>query len=380
MNKKNSIFFDTSLIYFIVVLCLIGTRIFSYYANVNNVISVILNLIIQIGIMLFLPFILYKTIRKKTSKQALKEFNVKKISFKAVLITILIGIIIYFLNIAVASFFNIFIYSTGYDPSFGMSSASETYSVWAFLLDVFLSAILPGICEEFCHRGLLLNGYKQLNIKKTIILVGFLFGLVHLNIQQFFYASIIGMFLTFLVYVTGSIIPSMIVHFMNNFIGLYLSFAEYNNLPFGNFSSNLENVLQSGDPFYVFMVIIFVVVFLLGLLAFLVYKLMKNTRVKQFELLAKKAIDKKQREELFKEFNLDPSDGDQYDNIPEVVIADSISPNGKRGMIVDINVSNNLLEGDYFIAKPTLRDKIFLYGTIFMGIAITFSTLIWGIL
>lgn len=384
MDKKHSLFFDTSLIYFVVIILFVGLRIFTNLVPINDGVSVLLNFLIQIGFMFLVPLVMYKVLRKKKTKEVFKEFNIKKINFKAILITILIGFIVYFLNLAIASFFNIFIYGTGYDPSFGMSSASTSYPTINFIRDIIITAILPGICEEFCHRGLLVNGYKQLDMKKTIILVGFLFGLMHLNIEQFFYASVIGMFLTFLVYVTGSIIPSMIVHFMNNFMGLYLTFASFHNLPLGKFSEKLGNALVNSDAILAFIAIIFVVILFLGLLAFLVYVLMKNTRVKQFEKLAQKAIEKKQREELFNDFNLDANEIDKAEGktedekMPEVVFQNK--PNGLRGVIVDINFTNNMLEGEYFIKKPSLKDKIFLYGTIFIGVVITISTLIWGLL
>lgn len=384
MDKKHSLFFDTSLIYFVVIILFVGLRIFTNLVPINDGVSVLLNFLIQIGFMFLVPLVMYKVLRKKKTKEVFKEFNIKKINFKAILITILIGFIVYFLNLAIAAFFNIFIYGTGYDPSFGMSSASTSYPTINFIRDIIITAILPGICEEFCHRGLLVNGYKQLDMKKTIILVGFLFGLMHLNIEQFFYASVIGMFLTFLVYVTGSIIPSMIVHFMNNFMGLYLTFASFHNLPLGKFSEKLGNALVNSDAILAFIAIIFVVILFLGLLAFLVYVLMKNTRVKQFEKLAQKAIEKKQREELFNDFNLDANEIDKAEGktedekMPEVVFQNK--PNGLRGVIVDINFTNNMLEGEYFIKKPSLKDKIFLYGTIFIGVVITISTLIWGLL
>ncbi|MBE7075168.1 MAG: CPBP family intramembrane metalloprotease [Clostridiales bacterium] len=387
MEKKRSIFFDTSLIYFLVIVCFIGIRIFSNLVSISEPVSAVLNVIIQVGLMLALPFFMYKFLRKKKTSEVFKEFNVKPINTKAILLSVLIGILVYFLTLAVASFFNIIIYGVGYDPSFGMAStSSDSYPLVQFLLDIVVTAILPGICEEFCHRGLLVNGYKQLNIKKTILLVGILFGLMHLNIEQFFYASVIGMFLTFLVYVSGSIIPAMIIHFMNNFLGLYFTFASYNNLPFGDFATNLANALQTSNAFLAFMAIIFVVIIFLALLAFLVFMLMKQTRVKQFELLAKKAIAKKERERLFAQFNLDANkidaeNGEKPDeNMPEVVFKEDISRAGSRGVIVDVNFKNSILEGEYFIKKPSLKDKMFLYGALFLGIFVTLSTLIWGII
>lgn len=387
MKKQRSLFFDTSLIYFIVILFFVAIRIFSSLVSVSSLVGEILNVVIQVVVMTLIPFFLYKFMRKKKAKEVLQDFNLKPIGGKAVIYALLIGLIVYFLNLAVASFFNIFIYSTGYDPSFGMSSASGgTYTLLQFLGDVLVTAILPGICEEFCHRGLLVNGYKQLDMKKTILLVGFLFGLMHLNIEQFFYASVIGIFLTFLVYVTGSIIPSMIIHFMNNFMGLYLTFAGANKLPFGNFSKNLMLWLANGNIIVVFMGIIFVIVIMLALLAFLIFKLMKSTRVKEFEKLAKKAIAQKEREELFNGFNLDVNKLDeesgvkQDDNMSQVIINEAPRVNGRKSFVIDINFTKNMLHGDYIIKKPSLMDKVFLYGTIFLGVFITISTLIWGIL
>ena len=387
MKKQRSLFFDTSLIYFVVILCFVGIRILSSLVQVSSLVGEILNVVIQVVVMLALPFFMYKVIRKKKAKEVLKDFNVKPIGAKAVLSAFLIGIIVYFLNLAVASFFNIFIYATGYDPSFGMSSATgNSYPLIKFLGDILVTAILPGICEEFCHRGLLVNGYKQLDLKKTVLLVGFLFGLMHLNIEQFFYATVIGAFLTFLVYVTGSIIPSMIIHFMNNFMGLYLTFAGVHKLPLGNFSNNLISWLSNGNVLLVFLGIIFVIVIMLAVLALLIFGLMKATRVKDFEKLARKAIAQKEREELFNEFNLDVNKVDaeagvtKDENMSQVVINEAPRVNGKKNFVIDINFSKNMLHGEYFIKKPSLMDKAFLYGTIFLGAFITVSTLIWGII
>lgn len=385
MKNKRSLFFDTSLIYFIVIACFVGLRIFSNLVRVGILGSNLFSVIIQVGFMFLIPFLMYKTMYKKTSIQVLNDFHVKKINVKAIFIAILIGVIIYFLNLAVASFFNIFIVASGYDPSFGMASAgAESYTLIAFLGDLILTALLPGVCEEFCHRGLLVNGYKQMGAKKTILLVGLLFGLMHLNIEQFFYASIIGMFLTFLVYVTDSIIPSMIVHFLNNAIGLYLAFAEKNNLLFGNLGKNIEDALL-GNPIGVFFGIILFIVLMLGLLAFLVMMLLRQTRVKDFQKLAQKAIENKQREDLLESFDLDVESLNAEQGItenegePKVTIGQRIMPDGRPNFMLDISFDENNLMSKV-VKKSSLKDKAFLFGTLFIGIVITISTLIWGIL
>lgn len=98
---------------------------------------------------------------------------------------------------------------------------------WAtFLIQLNTVAILPAICEEFLHRGVLLNGLKEIGIKKAILISSLMFGLLHFNINQFFYATILGMLMALVSVVSKSIYPAMIIHFTNNAISVYLSSAE----------------------------------------------------------------------------------------------------------------------------------------------------------
>ena len=90
---------------------------------------------------------------------------------------------------------------------------------------------------------------------------------------------------------------------------------------------------------------------------------------------------------ILESFNLDANEIDREngvevdDNIPEVIFADDIIPNARKNIIVNIDFKNShILEGDYIIQKPSLKDKAFLIGTIVLGAVITFFTLIWGIL
>lgn len=377
--KNRSLFFDTSLIYFIVIACFVGVRIFSSYATYDSIVSNSISVVIQVGLMFFLPFMLYKMFRNKDTKQVLKDFNVRPINLKSILLTILIGIIIYFLNFAVAAFFNIFTSSIGYDPSFGMASDTTSgYTTAAFISDIFLTAVLPGICEEICHRGLLVNGFKQLSPVKTVILVGLLFGLMHLNVQQFFYASVIGMFLTALVYLTGSIIPSMIVHFLNNFIGLYLTFAESNNLPFGGFSNSLITFIETTNPILCILTIFIIVATLVVLLFMLVKVLTKQTRMNQLKGIAKEVIKEQERKDFIESFGKTEGVLGDYSKEKQQIL-NSMKPKRKTIMI-NFDFNKNLLYGDNSTYAPSFKDKIFLYASLFAGIAITIATMLWGMI
>ena len=85
-------------------------------------------------------------------------------------------------------------------------------------------ALLPAVIEEYIFRGLILGTYKKRNPFAGIILSSFLFGILHLNFNQLSYAFLLGTILGFLTYATGSIIPSIIMHFTINANSVVMSF------------------------------------------------------------------------------------------------------------------------------------------------------------
>ena len=83
-------------------------------------------------------------------------------------------------------------------------------------LNLIIIALLPAVVEEFIFRGLILNGYKKRNPLMAILLSSFLFGLMHMNLNQFSYAFVIGIIFALLAYATGSLLPSILGHFIIN--------------------------------------------------------------------------------------------------------------------------------------------------------------------
>jgi membrane protease YdiL (CAAX protease family) len=84
------------------------------------------------------------------------------------------------------------------------------------LVTVGVVALTPAICEEITMRGILLSGYKNIDIKKAALLNGLFFGMLHLNLQQFLYAFALGVLFAYIVHITNSIIPTMVAHFTIN--------------------------------------------------------------------------------------------------------------------------------------------------------------------
>ena len=54
-----------------------------------------------------------------------------------------------------------------------------------FIVMFLMVALLPAICEEFVYRGVFFRGYEKIGVVPGAILSGFLFGVLHGNLNQF---------------------------------------------------------------------------------------------------------------------------------------------------------------------------------------------------
>ncbi len=90
--------------------------------------------------------------------------------------------------------------------------------------------VLPAITEEIFFRGVIFNSLGNFNKILRYVLVGLTFALYHCSIVQLIYQFIYGVCLAALTDIAGSVIPSIIAHFINNFVIITLAYfkAEIN--------------------------------------------------------------------------------------------------------------------------------------------------------
>ena len=77
-------------------------------------------------------------------------------------------------------------------------------------------AVLPAIFEELIFRGLLLKGMKTFGTVGAVLLNGALFALYHQNPAQTMYQFCCGCAFAFVAIRAGSILPTVVSHFINN--------------------------------------------------------------------------------------------------------------------------------------------------------------------
>lgn len=86
---------------------------------------------------------------------------------------------------------------------------------------VAVFALLPGLCEELAFRGFILSGFSR-NGRTGVAVVfsALLFGVMHMIPQQVFNAFLLGLVLGLLALRSGSLLPGVLFHFVNNALGV----------------------------------------------------------------------------------------------------------------------------------------------------------------
>ena len=78
-------------------------------------------------------------------------------------------------------------------------------------------ALTPAVCEELLFRGYLQRQVeRRAGAVASIVVVGVLFGLYHLRLSQVVPLSMLGIYMGFVVWATGSLWSGVLVHLLNN--------------------------------------------------------------------------------------------------------------------------------------------------------------------
>lgn len=103
------------------------------------------------------------------------------------------------------------LFSTNY-----LNESTQTLTTYPFFAQIIILAVIPPLVEETVFRGLFFGTYRKSGFFKAAVTSGLIFGCFHLNINQFAYAFVIGIFFAYLLEATGSIWSSVIAHFAIN--------------------------------------------------------------------------------------------------------------------------------------------------------------------
>lgn len=148
-----------------------------------------------------------------TRTNPIKAFRSRRLG----IIDVLLAVLLMFLMLPMVYFINYVSMFFTENTTAATIGAMVDNPYWMNLL---MLAVTPAIIEELVCRGVLFHAYKKKNLLAAVLTTAFIFGLLHMNLNQMLYAAVIGIVFAIAVEVTGSIYTSMIMHFIMNSISV----------------------------------------------------------------------------------------------------------------------------------------------------------------
>ena len=365
--KKEKAFNSATFVYFLILVFFVALRLISSFGLLKvfgEFGDYFFTIIVQIVLLFGGAMLLCPKLKKQKFADAAREYCIKKPSWPVIGLSVVLGIVVFILNIFVSSAFNGLIGLFGFERSGG--EVISSYSFSTLILDVIFTALLPAICEEVAHRGMLYRSMRPYGVGKAILISSLLFGLLHLNIEQFFYATIIGVVLAFITERTNSIIPAMIIHFMNNFLSTYRIFSAVNGLPFGKVSLLISSLISSN--IFVGMIITLSIVSICLVIGYFTLVALIRKRAMEEVIALKKEMEKLMVRESYL-YDLETAKS-------EVT--------GEENNYQMTALKQFLAEKEEQLSPQNGHSKkyglVFLYASIALGAVLTICTFVWGIL
>ena len=186
-----------------------------WYANGGPTISILANNILSEGVVLIpaLAAVFYSGERLSVM------IPFKRIKIVSVFLVIIYVVMLFPLVTFVNALSMIFVENT-------VSAISEdvlAMPMWIMILSI---GILGPLVEEIVFRGVLLQAYQRTGrIVGSILLSSVLFGMMHMNFNQFAYGAVMGIMLALLYEATGTITTSFLAHATFNTIEVVMMYA-----------------------------------------------------------------------------------------------------------------------------------------------------------
>ncbi len=163
--------------------------------------------------LIIVPALVYAIYRKIDLKHI---FRLRAVNIRIIVLSIVIGLGITFISDGLDRLFQLFfpipeIFQEQLLESFIIHSVSD------FVIIVLSAVVFAGVFEEMLFRGFVQKTFERdFNVTSAIVITAFIFGMIHMNPWWLVQISFLGIFLGLMAWKSDSIIPSMIVHFLNN--------------------------------------------------------------------------------------------------------------------------------------------------------------------
>ncbi len=167
--------------------------------------------------------VLYFVYNKKNKVQNFSTLNLKtKVNPLVLVFSIVLAVACVFLFEPITSLILDGLSAIGFKVEGDLTYQMDTW--WRVILGIIAYALLPAFAEEVLFRGVVQKGYAgRCTAFCTIFMSTASFVIMHGSLQQFVYQIVLGIVLSSLAYYMGSVLYSMVFHFVNNLTVVVIS-------------------------------------------------------------------------------------------------------------------------------------------------------------
>ena len=223
------------------IISLITTAIIDFFPKLDlvytdSVASAGYNIIVSI-IYILMPFVLVHIVLKAKKLTGNLPFGTTYngraaiyLSMGVLPVMMITSVVINYISLIVQEYFGITFTSSLDDIKIiGLSG---------FLMSVVSTAILPAIIEEIIIRGIVMQPLRRYGDMFALVVSSLLFSIMHGNMVQIPYTFAAGLFFGYVAIATGSLWPSIIMHFINNLYAVIIMAVS------DNYSESASNVVS----------------------------------------------------------------------------------------------------------------------------------------
>lgn len=190
--------------------------LYSGNGGLNNGLSLLLT---QLIIALPVIILLIRHKAKNPDDSIMEYMGIKKMRIGTIFLVIVFSVLIRFPITLINAISMLFVENEV------QNSLAPMVGSQPLIVSLILIGIVPGMFEEFVYRGYFFGTYKRHGFWRGVIFSSLIFGMMHLNFNQFGYALFMGIAMCLLAEATGSILGGMIVHFCINGSSVVLLWA-----------------------------------------------------------------------------------------------------------------------------------------------------------
>lgn len=119
-------------------------------------------------------------------------------------------------------------------------------NLFCYISFEIIICVVGPVCEELLFRHILLRPMRRYGDMTAALVTALLFGLSHFNFDQFLYTFAFGFFLAVITLRSGTVIPAIICHFINNLITTVQVYRpeSLGYAPLDSFLNSLSDILS----------------------------------------------------------------------------------------------------------------------------------------